>query len=416
MNDRIDSMYGRGFMKYKNRIAKTLSFIFVSCLVLAASVSVFAQTAKENDKELAQAMEFARQNRHVDALPLLEKAALRYPADGEVQASLGVSILANSTTIKDEEQRRKEVARGAEILRKAKKLGTENILALHFLDKLEAGMDIGVGFNASSKEVEDAIREGEGFFGRGEYDKAFLAYERAYKLDPKSYDAALFAGDCFFGQKRYKEADVWFARAAAIDQNREQALRFWGDSLLGQNKPAEALAKFAEAIIAESDSRLAWNSFWETVKNQGIRTVPPFIVAPGSENSDTLEIVIDAKLLKAEDGTINWNRYTETRRQQIAKFNTVANGRKFEPTVSEDTEALKSVAAGVSAGLKEKKIVKLHQGLENLAKLNELGLTDIYVLMFLHDGNSSDEFEGFRAKNRDRMRRFFLEYLAELKP
>jgi tetratricopeptide (TPR) repeat protein len=377
---------------------------------MSAANFASAQNSRQNDKELAQAMDFINQNRHIDALPLLEKVAPRYPNDAEIQGHFGVAILVNSVTIKDEASRKKETTRGGEILRKAEKLGMSNVLALHYLDMIEQGRDIDSTFNASSKEVEDAIREGEGFFGRGEYDKAFLAYQRAHKLDPKNYEAALFAGDCFYAQKKYKESETWFAKAVAIDSNREQAFRFWGDALVNQGKTKESLVKFADAFIAEPNSRLVLNALLEAVKNFGARKSSPFIVIPSKGEG---EIVIDASKLSATDGTIHWSYFTEIRKSQIEKFNKTAQGREFTSTVAEDVEAFKAVADAAKKNLQTDKTLKLGKSMENLIKLDETGLLDVYTIFFIHGSDNSPEYEKFREKNRDRMRKFLVEYFAE---
>jgi tetratricopeptide (TPR) repeat protein len=397
-------------MKQQYELFKKLRIILLVMFTFSGVTLTFAQNL-QNDKELAQATAFMRQNRYIDALPLLEKAAKRYPDDGEIHANLGVAILANSTTIKDENLRKKEVARAGEILKKANKLGTENVLALHYIDLLEQGLDVDSVSDSSSKEVEDAIREGEGFFGRGEFDKAFLAYQRASKLDPKSYEAAVFAGDCFYAQKKYKESEIWFAKAVAINPNREQAHRFWGDALVNQGKGREALVKFANAFIAEPTSRLTWDTFLNAVKNHGTRKTSPFVILPSEEQIGNANLVVDTKLLSAEDGTDNWNRFTETRAKQIENFNKVANGRIFEPTVSEDVEALKNVVVGLKSS--RQKGVKLSKSMENLIAIDNLGMLDFYTIMIIHGGDSCSEYEAFRDKNRARMEKFLVEYFAE---
>ncbi|HEX9927302.1 MAG TPA: tetratricopeptide repeat protein [Pyrinomonadaceae bacterium] len=380
-------------------------------LIVFLTVNIAVAQNRQNDKELTQALEFVKQNRLIDALPLLEKSSVRYPDDAEIQAHLGVAILVNAATLKVEEARKKEVARAGIVLRKAKKLGTENIIALHYLDKIEDGDDVGVAFDASSKEVEDAIREGEGFFNRGEYEKALVAYERAFKLDPKSYDAAVFAGDSFYAQKKYKESESWFAKAVAIDANREQAFRFWADALVHQGKTKEALVKFADAFIADPNSRLVADTFLKAVKNFGDRRSSPFVVIPSKENES--EIVIDAALLKESDGTASWHRFSDIRKTQIENFNKVANGRTFSSTVSEDVEALKAVALAARGFAQKNKSLALDKSLENLIKLDSLGMLDVYTIFFIHGGARSGEYEKFREKNRDRMRKFLIDYFAE---
>lgn len=391
-------------------LLKKLRVISLAAIIISTVGFVLAQTSQP-DKELAQALSLMKANRQIDALPLLEKVAPRYPNDGELQAHFAVAIIVNSVTIKDDNLRKKEVFRAGEVLRKAQKLGTENIRALFYLDLIKKGLDIDSVWESSSKEVENLIREGEGFFGRGEYDKAFQAYESAFKLDPKSYDAALFAGDCFYAQKKYKESEPWFAKAVALNSNREAAFRFWGDALVNQGKTKEALSKFADAYIAESNSRLVSESFFGAVKEHGSRTTSPLIVIPAKKNET--EIVIDQVQLEDFDGTTSWNRFTEIRKAQIEKFNKVANGRAFVSTVSEDVEALKSVAAAAKTVGQKNKSLTLSKSLENLIKLDALGMLDIYTIFFIHGGENSPEYGDFREKNRDRMRKFLVEYVAE---
>lgn len=395
-------------MKMKNKLLTEKVFTLI--IIVLTGVNLTLAQNPQNDADLLKARDFIKQNRHIDALPFLEKAAPRYPKDAELQGDLGVAILVNSVTLKDSAARKKEIARAGEILKKAKDLGLKNVLALHYLDMLEEGLEIdSVSFSAS-KEVEEAIREGEGFFGRGEYDKAFAAYERAYKLDPKSYEAALFAGDCFYAQKKYKESEIWFARAASINPNREQAFRFWGDALANQGKTDEAVAKYADAMIAEPNSRLTFQTFIDAAKNLGARTSSPFILIPSKENES--EIVIDETLLRAEDGTLNWRRFTETRKLQIEKFSKIANGREFSSTVAEDVEALKSVAAAAKSDFLKNKNLTPSKSLENLIKLDALGMLDVYTIIFIHGGDNSPEYEKFRENNREKMRKFFIEYFV----
>jgi hypothetical protein len=397
-------------MRNEKCLYKNFQLILGLTICLLFTTFTVAQN-KETDKDLAQAMEFVKQNRQIDALPLLEKVALRYPDDAEIQARLGVAILANSVTYKDEAVRKKEIARAGVILKKAKKLGTGNLMALDYLDSIEQGGDIDSVSDASNKDVEAAIREGEGFFGRGEYDKAITAYQRAFKLDPQSYNAALFIGDCFYSQRKYKESEIWFAKAVIIDPDREQAFRFWGDALVGQGKGREALEKFANAYIADTNTRLVFDSFMDGIKQFGLRKTIPFIEIPSKE--DEKEIVIDATKLNSADGTIAWNKFTEVRKNQIIKFNLVANGREFSSTVSEDVECLKSVVLELKRLSTINKSLKLNKSLENLIKLDSLGMLDVYTILFIHGGLNSPEYVNFRMKNRERLLRFLLEYFAD---
>ncbi len=168
-------------------------FLLGFCLIISSGsgVRIFAQESSQPEKNAvrSKALDFVKQNRYIDAFPLLEKAAPMFPEDGEVWAHYGIAILTRSTILAAAEERKAERIKGYSVLAKAKKLGTENVLALSFLDQLspDGGDEDNFGGN---QEFEKNLREGEGFFGRGEYDKAFAAYEKACKINPKSYEAA----------------------------------------------------------------------------------------------------------------------------------------------------------------------------------------------------------------------------------
>lgn len=392
------------------KIKKLYFTLFI--ILIFSTIFVHAQN-QQNDKEYLQAMEFVRANRLIDALPLLEKTVSRYPNDAEILAHFGVAILTNSVTIKDENLRKKELDRAGNILRKAQKLGTKNVVALHYLDMVERGGTLDSVSPSSSKEVEDLIREGEGYFGQGQYDKAFAVYERAFKLDPQNYNAALFAGDCFYSQEKFKESEIWFAKAVAIDPNREQAFRFWGDALANQGNGKEAIVKFANAFIAEPSSRLAWETLLKAINSFGNRKTSPFVVLPSEEQISNPNLIVDLKQLSPQDGTDNWKFFAETRRKQLEKFSKTASGKAYEPSVAEDVEALKSVVAGLKVS--SQKGIKLSPSMENLVLMEKAGTLDIYTILIIHGGDSCPEYENFREKNRNRMERFLIEYFAEIK-
>src|SRR4030095_11749704 len=103
-----------------------------------------------------------------------------------------------------------------------------------------------------------AMEEGEAAFTRGDFDAAITAYSRAYKLDPKLYEAALFIGDIYFRKKDASRAGEWFTRAISIDPNRETAYRYWGNALMAAERTDEARDKYIEAVIAAPYSRMTW--------------------------------------------------------------------------------------------------------------------------------------------------------------
>lgn len=394
-------------------LPKTLSrrIVFGLVLLLALNLltinSSFAQTA-DAQAQRAKALELADRSLYLEALPILEKIAAQFPKDADVWANYGIALLTNAVTLKTAPERKIGRKLGRDALVKAAQLGMKNVLALHFLETLPADGGDEDNLNGENPEVEKALREGEGFFGRGEYDKAFTAYEKAYKINPKNYEAVVFMGDSLYAQKKYKESEIWFARAVEIDPNREFAYRFWGDALYFQNKPKEAYQKFAEAFISEPFSRVVRDRFFRHVGELKGDFSPSVLIAPpGGEPVGAVKF--DASLLQSQDGTAHWKLYVDTRsawkatefKKQFPK-ETV-----YRHSLAEETAALKKVADAVR---KDAKIKILDDGLANLVKLDDLGLIESYILMMRIDDGIADDFFDYRAKNRDKLRRFINEF------
>jgi tetratricopeptide (TPR) repeat protein len=321
-------------------------------------------------------LEFVSQNRYLDAFPLFEKVAPLYPNDAELWAHYGIAILARSATLNSAAERKIERVKGYNVLMKAQQLGAKNVIALNLLDQLspDGGEEDNFGGNP---EFEKNLREGEGFFGRGEYEKAFTAYEKAYKINPKSYEAALFMSDTLYASGKYKESELWFAKAVEIEPNREQAYRFWGDALMNQKKTAEARDKFVDGLIAEPFSRMTWDRLGRWIEETKTKVAPLEITPPGNAASGAIRI--DETLLKTENGTASWKFYNETRKAQV-----IAGGNGAR-TLAGEAAAYRKVAEAVRNDLKSGKVKYPDQNLSNLVKLDDAGLLEAYVFLLRAD-------------------------------
>lgn len=364
-----------------------------------------APLTPEQQKERAllrqMAFDFIEQNRYLDAFPILEKIAPLYPNDADVWAHYGIAIMARSATLSSPKERRAERVKGHKALTKAKQLGTESVMALSILDKVPADGGEDDNLSSDNPEYEKNMREGEAFFGRGEYEKAFASYEKAFKINPKSYEAALFMGDSHYAAKRYKESEPWFAKAVEIDQNREQAYRFWGDALMNQGKTLEARDKFVEALIAEPYDRNTWERLisWMSEAQTGVSTLE--ITPPGNEAAG--EITIDERLLKTEDGTVHWRLYNEAR-----------DSRKRR-TLEQETAALRKIAEAMKKDLLIGRTKNPHESVKNLVRLSEANLIEPYILILRINDSLAEEYQPYRAKNRDKLKRFIIEFLIGMK-
>ncbi|HUF04807.1 MAG TPA: tetratricopeptide repeat protein [Aridibacter sp.] len=361
-----------------------------------------AALAQDEDPDRAEAIKLIEENKYLEALPILERIILSYPSDAELWAHFGIALITNSTVLLTPEERKTEQEKAIKALMRAKQLGTDNDRALDLLDQFESA-DGSDNFISDDPEVEKALREGEAYFGRGEYDEAFKAYERAHKIDPKSYEAVLFMGDCFYAQKKFKEAEPWFAKAVALDPDREMAHRFWGDALLLQEKYGEARDKFVDAIIAEPYGRMGWSSLARWAESTETELGVYQIVPPGNDDGGPVEIKAD--LLKAEDGTVHWREYSRALAARPMAASVPL------PKFADDIAAWRSVAAAFRKDLKAGRIKYPDHNLVNLIRLDDLGLLEAYVFLVRPRNHYGADYVAYREKNREKIRTFILRFV-----
>src|SRR5215217_4345615 len=269
-------------------------------LLLLAS---FGTAAAQGDPDRQRAFELYRDAKYVEALPLFEQLALKYPEDPAVIENLGMLVFTQSAYLKTPEERKSARKRGRALLVQAQKLGANSALLSAMIEGIpnDGGDD---GSFSSKKEVDEAMHEGEAAFAKGDFPKAIEMYQRALLLDPNLYEAALFIGDVYFKSAEQAKAGEWFGRAIQINPDRETAYRYWGDSLIKQGKVTEAGDKFVEAFIAEPYNRLARAGFVNWGERVNITLGHPRVEFPASvtqkgENQTT--ITLDPKMLDKGD-------------------------------------------------------------------------------------------------------------------
>jgi tetratricopeptide (TPR) repeat protein len=387
-------------------ISNTAKYFAAVVLFAAVVMSAHAQTPETDVASMrAKAVTLVKDNKYLEALPILEKIAPKLPNDEFIWTSYGIATAANSTILKDAAARKAERKKAHGILSKAKELGTENVMALDLLDQIPADGGDDDNFGAIEPQVEDALREGEGFFGRGEYAKAFAAYEKAYKLDPKNYEAVLFMGDSLYAEGKYAASEPWFAKAAAIDPDRDMAFRFWGDALLAQNKVADAEEKFIEGMIANPYSRYSWNNIVKLAEKFEKEPDVVQILPPGSGYLKA--IAIDDAQLKADDGTDLWREYSKVK--NAWKSSTYAKeftGTEYRETLKEEIAALSAVAKLGDAAITSGKLKTPHESITNLVDLYKKNLLEPYVLIVLANNDIAQDYMDYRAKNRAKIKEF----------
>ncbi|HWS89821.1 MAG TPA: tetratricopeptide repeat protein [Pyrinomonadaceae bacterium] len=416
-------------MHTPQRARRLAAALFIALASLAPAV---AAQDPQNDPEAERAFGLYEAQNFVEATPLLEKLAEKYPNEPSVLSRLGFSLYASSASVKDPAKRRQMRDRAREVLKRSQQAGDDSNLTRGTLDALATGDPTGVPFSKVG-DAERAIREGEDAFVRGELDKALAAYKRALELDPRLYEAALYAGDMYF-KKGHLESDArkkdelmtqageWFAKAVRIDADRETAHRYWGNALMmGQNRRDESRAHFVDAIVAEPYNRRAWVGLAQWGQRYDVRLAHPKIDVQQSVTpmkDDKMTITIDPKSLeKSDDGRAAWLLYGLTRAawttNDYEKFRKEYPAEKtYRHSLREEAFALRAVVESVRNQQKEGKVRQLSHDLQLLLQLEEAGLLEAYVLFARPDEGIAQDYAEYRKANRDKLRRYLTEYVA----
>jgi tetratricopeptide (TPR) repeat protein len=391
-----------------------LAALFLTVFVLPEPCWAQGQTTADFETLRQRAQQLYDEHRLVEAMPLFEKLVAMKPESSVYHERLGFCILGYSGTLTDREAERKQRVRARQELLRSKELGGKSNLLLVLLEGLPE--DGGRNEFSSRKEVDDAIREGEAAFGRGDMDAAAKAYRRALVLDPKSYEAALFLGDVYFKQKKWDAAGEWFAVAVQVNPDIETAHRYWGDALMSAGKMAEARARFIEAVIAAPYARTSWVGIVQWAQRQNLTLTHPRIESPNAtkEEKGRTNITIDSDSLNAKDGRQHWMLYEMSRQAwKVATFKEKFPGEKeYRHTLQEEVESLGIVAQFVAEDVKKKKIKQLDPSLASLLKLHEAGLIEAYVLLAKPDAGIAKDYEAYRKENREKLRKYLDEWVV----
>jgi tetratricopeptide (TPR) repeat protein len=380
-------------------------------LLLASVVTAKAQA----DPERERAFQLYQDAKYVEALPLFEQLALKYPEDPAVIENLGMLVFTQSAYLKNADERKSARKRGRALLLQAQKLGANDTM----LNALIAGIAPDGGDDgsfSSKKEVDEAMHEGEAAFAKGEFSKALDSYQRALLLDPTLYEAALYIGDVYFKTAEQQKAGDWFGRATKINPDRETAYRYWGDSLMKQGKVTEAGEKFVEAYIAEPYSRLARAGFVNWGEKVHVELAHPRVdlpasVAQKSEGQSTL--TLDPEMFKKDDksgSAAAWMTYGLIRAGWKTNFT------KEYPNEKTYRHSLKEEAAAMRAALKvlgEQKgeASKIDPSLQVIQKLEKEGLLEAFILLALPDQGIANDFPAYRKSNVEDLRRYVKLYV-----
>ena len=374
-------------------------------LLLASVVTARAQ----DDQERQRAFQLYQNAKYVEALPLFEQLALKYPEDPAVIENLGMLVFTQSAYLKTPEERKSARKRGRALLVQAQKLGANDTM----LTALIAGIAPDGGDDGSfspRKEVDEAMHEGEAAFAKGEFTKALESYQRALLLDPTLYEAALYIGDVYFKTADQVKAAEWFGRATKINPDRETAYRYWGDSLMKQGKVTEAGDKFVEAYIAEPYNRLARAGFVSWGEKVHVDLAHPKVDVPAnvSQKDKGSTITLDADIFNKEKSKAAsaWIAYGITRTSWQTEFaKQYPNEKTYRHSLKEEAAALRAAIDAVKDAKNDDPSIQV------LRRLNNEGLLEAFILLALPDQGIATDFPPYRKSNVEDLRRYVKLYV-----
>jgi tetratricopeptide (TPR) repeat protein len=401
-------------------LAAPVAIFFVLALLTGiASPRLYAQGTANYEAEKQRAIKLIENANATEALPILERLSNSHPEDGQVMFYFGFAILAQSQTLKEAGARKQSRIRARAAMLKARESGYKNPLIESILESIPADGGEETKYSAHG-EADAAMREGEAAFVKGNLDAALAAYQRALTLDPKLYAAALFAGDMYFKKGLPFKAAEWYERAIAIDPDRETAYRYSASPLMEAGKLEEARARYIEAFVAEPFNRLSRAGLIRWGQAAKVELAHPDIkvptdVTPLKDNKMTINISPD--LAGKNDGSAAWMAYGITRAGwAMTKFaKEFPNEKEYRHTLREEADALRAVVELVKSQTKEKKIKTLDPSLARLVKLHDDGLLEAYILFARADQGIAQDYVEYRKTNRDKLRRYLMEYVTAKK-
>jgi tetratricopeptide (TPR) repeat protein len=394
-----------------------LNVIALSLFAVSVIASSPFTVRAQNDPERDRAFQLYKDTKYVEALPLFEKLAVAHPQDRAVIETLGLLVYSQSAFLKTPAERKQARKRGREILLQAQNLGSNSPLLLALLQGIPEDGGNDESFSPQ-KEVNEAMKEGEAAFAKGEFSTALEMYQRALLLDPKLYEAALFIGDVYFKTADQAKAGEWFARATAINPDRETAYRYWGDSLIKQGRLTQAGEKFVEAYIAEPYSRLARAGLLNWGEKANVTLGHPKVDIPTSvtpQQNGNQTINIDPNALKNDDKSGSgaaWVTYGLVRASwssgEFAKQ--YPNEKTYRHSLKEEAAAMRA-ALKVLSETKNSDTARIDASLKILAKLDKDGLLEAFILLALPDKGIAEDYAAYRVNNVEKLRRYVVDYV-----
>lgn len=393
--------------------------IAVSLAFFAFTAAAPAQTPTQTPDEVSEATkkvgELFDQKRFDEAVPYLTTLVKAQPQEPKIRFLLGFALLAKSKKVDEEDMGKLLAAQALAEFKKAKELGFEDemndkLIALLSTDATSGGNGTQAGYSKNA-EANKLMGQAESFFAKSNYDQAFELYQKALQLDPNIYEAALFSGDVFLHKSDFKNAELWYQKAITINPERETAYRYSATPLMKQQKYNEARDRYIEAYITEPYGGMAikglmqWGQVTQTRLAHPKFSIPEFKIDANGKSSSTINVNP-----LAMEGSMAWIGYTATRSEWYEKkfAKTFPNEKKYRHTLQEEVEALRSVIQIA----KETKGKDKNEQLEKLAKIDQEGLLEAYVLLAIPDDGIVQDHPAYLKQNREKLRQYVVKYVV----
>lgn len=391
---------------WRTRIAGAIAVLVLLVLVAPSN----AQVTSLADM-FEQVRELIRQDKKLDAIPILEKIIERSPDDDEPHMMLGDALLAKSLHVTDQAERKALRKRAREEFQKALDLGGDGGYLRAMISTIPE--DGSSNLKYSSVPASDAATlAGEQAFTTGKIDDALGHYKRALELDPKNYFAALFAGDMYLKKEDFGNAEIWYQKAIAIDPFTETAYRYSATPLMRQKKFDQARDRYIDAWITDPYNRFSVNGMvmWGRATNTDLShptiDVPKTEIGADGKTKTTLNIN-----MLSDDGSMAWISYSATaetwRKEKFRK--TFPNEKTYRRSLAEEADRLRSVLS-LAKTLKAK---KLDPQIAMIEKLDQDGVLEAFILMSYGDEEIHKDHRAYLTANRDKMRQYVLKYVIK---
>ena len=357
----------------------------------------------------AQAIALSGRGRHPEALPLLEELIPVLPNDVLVWERYAVALLSTAATLPDLEAQKAMRIRAKQAFARTRELGNNTPLAM-LGDSIPP--DGSAPPLATSAEAQARMHEAEAAFSKGDFPEAIALYQKTLEVEPTNYNATLYIGDCYYRMKDVQRAGEWFARAIALSPDTETAHRYWGDALLRAGRTDEARSRFIDAFIAEPYNSSARTGLTQWGQAVGARFGRPVISpqADVAKMNDGAQITFDPGALKASAANTMgaaWMVYSLRRARWVSEefAKRYPNEPLYRHSLAEEIDAFGHLLAFADEQEQKGQPIVDPQ-LSTIRGLRERGMLEAYILLHAPDAGIAQDYEEYRAGNRDKLQAY----------